>query len=140
MLQVLVGREYSDVVTDLVLTAKNSIKVLVYDWRWYSNDPGSKIQKFNQAIISQANAGVKVFALVNNDFLRGHIVDSKVLIKRVDTAKIMHAKMLIFDEKILVAGSHNLTKNAFELNHEISIVTDDVDGVARAVRFFNALQ
>lgn len=114
--------------------------MLVYDWRWYSNDPGSKVQKFNQAIIQQARAGVVVDVLVNSDFMRGHIEDSKVRIKQVDTAKIMHAKMLIFDDKILVAGSHNLTKNAFELNHEISIVTDDVDGVARSIKFFNALQ
>lgn len=140
MLQVLVGREYSDVVMELARTAKNSIKMLVYDWRWYSNDPGSKIQKFNQVIIQQANAGVVVEALVNSDFMKGHVVGSKVHIRQANTAKIMHAKMLIFDDKILVVGSHNLTKNAFELNHEISIVTDDVDGVARAIKFFTALQ
>lgn len=139
MLQVVAGPEYADVVTELVRTAKSSIKMLIYDWRWYSHDPGSKIQKFNQEIIRQANAGVVVRALVNSDFMKGRIDESKVSIRQVDTSRIMHAKMLIFDEKIVVVGSHNLTKNAFELNHEVSVIFDDVDGVARCNKFYDGL-
>lgn len=134
------GREYADAITEQVINAKNSIKMLVYDWRWYSNDPFSKIQKFTYEVIKQAGRGVSVECLVNADFMGAHLKSTKVNVKQVDTKKIMHAKMIIIDDKILATGSHNLTKNGFELNHEMSIITDDSEVVARGLAFFTALK
>lgn len=140
MIKVYAGREYADAITEQVANAKQSIKMLVYDWRWYSNDPFSKIQKFTYEVIKKAASGVDVDCLVNADFMAPHLNTTKVKVKQVDTKKIMHAKMIIIDDKILASGSHNLTKNGFELNHELSIITDDSEAVARALRFFRALK
>jgi len=140
MIKVYVGRDYADAITEQVVNAKQSIKMLVYDWRWYSNDPFSKIQKFTYEIIKKAASGVAVDCLCNADFMAPHLNSTKVNVKAVNTKKIMHAKMIIIDDKILAAGSHNLTKNGFELNYELSIITDDAESVARALRFFHALK
>ncbi|MFA7662624.1 MAG: phospholipase D-like domain-containing protein [Patescibacteria group bacterium] len=139
MQQVIIGREYPDFITSLVKQAKQSIKILIYDWRWYSSEIGSSIQNFNNELLNSANRGVGVSVLVNNDYIVPILKDSKIDIKKVNTKKVMHVKMIIIDNKYLVLGSHNLTKNAFELNHEISVFVDDQESVNRCITFFENL-
>lgn len=139
MQKIIIGREFPEVVTKLVKEATQSIKILIYDWRWYSGEPGSKVQKFNNEILQASRRGVDVSALVNSDFIFTPLRDQKISVKRINSSKIMHIKMIIVDGKYLVLGSHNLTKNAFELNHEISVLIDDVDSIARCDKFFNTM-
>lgn len=139
MQQVIIGREYPDFITSLVKQAKQSIKILIYDWRWYSSEIGSSIQNFNNELLNSANRGVGVSVLVNNDYIVPILKDSKIDIKKVNTKKVMHVKMIIIDNKYLVLGSHNLTKNAFDLNHEISVFVDDQESVNRCITFFENL-
>jgi phosphatidylserine/phosphatidylglycerophosphate/cardiolipin synthase-like enzyme len=58
LIKILSGRQYPQEVIPLINSAKNSIKIIVFDWRWYSRDPGSSCQLFNQAILSDAKRGV----------------------------------------------------------------------------------
>ena len=139
MVKAIVGREYADFLIEQVRNAKRSVKVLVYDWRWYSHDIGSKIQQFNYVLQEVSRNGVDVEVLVNTDFVSTHFAGTRVKVKKVETKKIMHAKRVIIDEKIACAGSHNFTKNAFDLNHEITIATDDEETVSRLLKFFEAL-
>jgi len=139
MQRIIIGKEYPRVVGEFVRNAKKSIKILIYDWRWYKGEVGTKIQKFNREIINATKRGVKVEALVNIEVIKSQLRGSKIKIKKVDTKKTMHAKMLIVDDRFLILGSHNLTKNAFEINHEVSVVIDDSLAVSRCVEFFNNL-
>lgn len=139
MQQIIIGREYPDIVTTLVKQSKQSIKILIYDWRWYENEIGARIQVFNNEIMRAVNRGVDVTVLANNHFVETILKDSKIKIKKVNTSKVMHIKMLIFDNKYLLLGSHNLTKNAFELNHEMSVLLDDTDSIAKCNTFFENL-
>src|SRR5574343_1940725 len=116
MQQIIIGREYPDIITNLVKNAKQSIKILIYDWRWYYNEVGSKIQLFNNEILNASNRGVEISVLFNNDFILKVFENSKINVKKVNTKKVMHFKMVIIDNKYLLLGYHNLTKNAFELN------------------------
>jgi phosphatidylserine/phosphatidylglycerophosphate/cardiolipin synthase-like enzyme len=68
-------------------------------------------------------------------FFRGQ----KIKIKRVNSSKILHAKIIIIDQKYLFLGSHNLTQNAFELSHEISIGIEDQEAINRCNNFFDNL-
>lgn len=139
MQQIIIGREYPDIVTSLVKQSKQSIKILIYDWRWYENEIGSRIQSFNNEVMRAVNRGVDVTVLANNHFVETILKDSKIKIKKVNTSKVMHIKMLIFDDEYILLGSHNLTKNAFEINHEMSVLLDDKDSIAKCNLFFDNL-
>ena len=139
MTQVIIGREYPQVITPLIQEAQNSIEILVFDWRWYENEPNSSVQKFNTAILEASNRGVKVRALVNNNIMPTILQLEKLSVKRVGSKNLMHVKMIIIDQKTLVIGSHNFSKRAFEINHEISLLVDDADEIARCRKYFEML-
>lgn len=139
MQQIIIGREYPEVVTKLVKEARQSIKILIYDWRWYSDEVGSRIQKFNNEIIKASRRGVDVSVLVNSDFIGNPLAEQKIKVRKINSSRVMHVKMLIFDDKYLVLGSHNLTKNAFELNHEISVLIEDIEAINKCRKFFNQI-
>ena len=136
MEKIIIGREYPTVINELVKNAKHSIKILIYDWRWYSSDVGSTIQKFNNEIIAATRRGVDVQALVNSDFIAKPLEGCKISVKKINSKKVMHVKMVIIDSKYLLIGSHNLTKNAFALNHEISALIEDVEAIKKCEDFF----
>lgn len=136
MSKIIIGREFPDELTAKVKNAEKSIKILIYDWRWYDGEVGERIQKFNNEIIRARQRGVDIQALVNSDYICNKLKDQDVNIKRINTKKTMHIKMLIVDNKYLFLGSHNLTKNAFELNHEISVLIEDIESIERCNNFF----
>jgi len=139
MTKVIIGREYPEVLTPLIEQCQHSIEILVFDWRWYKNEPNSSVQKFNHAILQASKRGVKVRALVNNNIMPTILSLENLLVKRVGTKKMMHVKMIILDGKTLVIGSHNFSKNAFEFNHEVSLLVEDMTTILRCQNYFNAL-
>ena len=56
----IIGAEFVKKVIPIIKTAKNTIDIIVYDWRWYPDQIGSRIQKFNNTII---DAKKKVYKL-----------------------------------------------------------------------------
>ena len=138
-MRVIIGRKYPDEIINAVKGAKQSIQILIYDWRWYSNEPGARIQKFNQEILTAVRRGVQVVARLNNSFICAPLEAGGVDIQRVASKKTMHVKMVIVDGKEVFLGSHNLTKNAFELNHELSIATDEPEVLTECIAFFNSI-
>lgn len=139
MVQVIIGREYPQVVTPLIEEAQHSIEILVFDWRWYATEPNSSVQKFNNSILQASTRGVKVRALVNNNIMPTIFQLEKLSVKRVGTKNLMHVKMIIIDQKIMVIGSHNFSKRAFEINHEISMLVDDENEINRCRKYFEML-
>jgi phosphatidylserine/phosphatidylglycerophosphate/cardiolipin synthase-like enzyme len=139
MQEIIIGREYPAIITEYVKNAKQSIKILIYDWRWYGDEIGASIQLFNNELLQASNRGVNVSVLVNNDYILPILKSSKISVKKVNTSKVMHVKLVIIDQKYLFLGSHNLTKNAFDLNHEISVLLDDVESINKCSNFFDNL-
>jgi phosphatidylserine/phosphatidylglycerophosphate/cardiolipin synthase-like enzyme len=139
MNQVIIGKEYPTILTPLIEQAQHTIEILVFDWRWYKNEPNSTIQKFNNAILEASARGVKVRALVNNNIMPTILQLEKLSVKRVGTKKMMHVKMIIIDGKQIAIGSHNFSKNAFVFNHEVSTLSDDPNIIKRCQFYFNNL-
>lgn len=137
MEKIIFGREYPAVVIKLVKDAQQSIKILMYVWMWYDGEIGASIQKFNNEIIQANLRGVDVTALVNLGNADDKLRQQKINVKRIYTTKIMHIKLVIVDDKYLLIGSHNFTKRAFDLNHEVSVFIDDPVSVDQCVKFFN---
>ena len=136
-MELLIGREYPDEIIEAVKNAKNSIKILMYDWRWYSHQPGARIQKLNQEILRAAKRGVSVRAVLNNTSILRILKENGIDALVTNVQRTMHIKLVVIDEKTLFIGSHNFSINGFELNHEMSVRLDDLETVSRCSGFFD---
>lgn len=135
----IIGNQFSKKVIPLIDSVKLSIKIVVFDWRWYPSDPANPVQLFNQAIIRAKRRGVKIQVIGNCDDVLKILNNEGIEAKKAITRNLVHAKMIIFDDKDLVIGSHNFTQSGFTLNHEISSYISDCSNIKDYIRFFNSL-
>lgn len=138
-MDIVIGRQFPEKVVPLLDNAKSKIDVMVFDWRWYVSDPGSSVQLFNQAIARAAKRGVKIRAIVNSDDIAQHLRRVGVDVKKFVSQHLLHCKLMIIDENIVVTGSHNYTQSAFTMNMELSVVLEEVLNTIEFSNFFQSL-
>jgi phosphatidylserine/phosphatidylglycerophosphate/cardiolipin synthase-like enzyme len=138
-MQAIIGKDYPRQVIPLIENAKNSIKIVVFDWRWYENDPGNPCQLFNNAIVRASRRGVAVRACVNSENIRTKLVDNGIAVKIPVSSRLMHSKIIIIDENILILGSHNFSQSAFTQNFETSVILRDLPDISKLSMFFDSL-
>src|SRR3972149_4320775 len=129
----IIAAQYPKVVIPLIDSAEPSIRVIVFDWRFYPTQPGHPVSLFNVAVARAAQRGVEVRALVNSSV----VVEALKKIKCDE--KLLHTKMIIVDDVKVVLGSHNLTQNAFTFNHEASVLLEMNSQDHSFVKYFEAL-
>jgi phosphatidylserine/phosphatidylglycerophosphate/cardiolipin synthase-like enzyme len=137
--EILIGKQFPARVTNLIHLAKHSIKTVVYDWRWYPNDPGNSVQIFNQAILRAVKRGVKVEAIANNDNIVSILKENGVFAKKILVNGIMHVKLMIIDDDVVIIGSHNYTHNAFVVNQELSTILFNPENIEQYNKYFRSL-
>ena len=137
--EVLISREFPKKIIPLIKKAKKSINIIVFDWGWYPNDIGESIQIFNNALFNANKRGVKVRALVQKRLIMVILERCGIEAKILHSNKLLHIKMMLIDEEIAIIGSHNYTKNAFNLNHEVSIIIRDTKSIEELKGYFNNL-
>lgn len=138
-MDIIIGNEFPKKVIPLIEKAKTSIDIVVFDWRWYPQDPGSSAQLFNQAIIRAARRGVKIRAVANSSDIISFLNSQNIEAKNLRTKKVVHVKLMILDDDFVVLGSHNYTQSAFTMNYELSVVLEYPPDFSRFKEFFNNL-
>ena len=138
-METIIGSEFPKKVIPLINASKKTIEIVVFDWRWYPQDPGASCQLFNQAIVQATRRGVKVRAIANNDEIVKVLNENGCEAKRILTKKLVHSKLMIIDGEIVVTGSHNYTESAFQMNYELSVILDNLENVAGFSNFFQNL-
>jgi len=138
-MEAIIGKQFPQKVIPLIENAKQSIKIVVFDWRWYPNDPANPVQLFNQAIIRAKRRGVDVKVITNIDDIIKILNTEKIEAKKPNTPKLIHSKMMIIDDKILILGSHNYTQSAFTMNHEASVVIESESELDNFIKYFHNL-
>ena len=138
-MQAIIGKEFPAKVIPLIDNAKKSIKIVVFDWRWYPNDPANPVQLFNQSVARAVKRGVSVLAIANSNEIIAILNQIGVKAKKLFTKNLVHAKIIIIDDQIVVLGSHNYTQSAFTMNYEISVVFDDINSSKDFIDFFASL-
>ena len=137
--QILLSREFPKVVIPLIKNAKKSIDIIVFDWGWYPDEIGEPIQIFNNSIYNANKHGVKVRALVQKRLIKIILEKLNIDVKVLHSSKLLHIKLMIIDGEIAILGSHNYTKNAFNVNHEVSIITRQEEDIQKLQTYFNNL-
>jgi phosphatidylserine/phosphatidylglycerophosphate/cardiolipin synthase-like enzyme len=117
----IIGADFPKKVIPLIDEANRNIDIVVYDWRWYANQPGHCVQQFNNALVRAVGRGVHVRALVNRPDLLPMLKSVGINARVTQDARTLHAKLIIIDTHTLVIGSHNFTRNAFSHNIEASV-------------------
>jgi len=138
-IEAIIGKEFIKKVIPLVENAKSSIKIVVFDWRWYPNDPANPAQLFNHAILTAKNRGVDVKAITNTDDVVKLLNQQGCKAKHPISKKLIHAKIMIIDDRHLIIGSHNYTQSAFTMNQEVSVILRDVSAISPFSLFFDSL-
>lgn len=138
-MEAIIGKQFPKVVIPLIENAKSSIKVVVFDWRWYPNDPANPVQLFNQAIVRAVRRGVRVEAVANSEEIINTLKSVGCQAKKLLSKNLVHAKLMVIDEKIVIIGSHNYTQSAFSMNHEISAMFGDCETAKQFLQFFDSL-
>ena len=135
----IIGKEFAKKVIPLRGGSKNTIDIIVYDWRLYPDQIGSSIQKFNNAIVVAQRKGIKVRAITNCREIINILKENKIDAKKLFSSKKLHVKLMIIDDEIAILGSHNYTTSAFTLNFEISVIIQEKEVVNRLKTFFENL-
>ena len=137
--QTIISRDFPKKVTPLIKNAKKSIEIIVFDWGWYPDEIGEPIQIFNNAIFNANKHGVVVRAIVQKRLISAILRNLNIKAKILHSSKLLHIKLMIIDSKIAILGSHNYTKNAFNVNHEVSIMIHDEKSILELQGYFNNL-
>ncbi len=137
--ETIIGREFPKKVIPLIDQAKTSIDIIVFDWRWYPQDPGAAAQLFNQTIVRAVRRGVKVRVIANNDEIINILKQVGCEAKKLLTKSLVHCKIMIIDNEIAITGSHNYTQAAFQMNLELSTILRGREEIKRIIEFFNNL-
>jgi len=122
--KVLIGGKFIDGVIPLINDAKNSIDIIVYDWRIYPDAPSHPVNRLNAALFSALARGVNIRALVNHSVVKDFLISVGIKARMLDSKKILHAKSMLIDRRYSICGSHNYTQGGMILNHEISLAVD----------------
>jgi phosphatidylserine/phosphatidylglycerophosphate/cardiolipin synthase-like enzyme len=139
IMQTIIGKEFPKKVIPLIESSKKSIKIIVFDWRWYFNDPANPVQLFNQSLIRARRRGVNILVLTNNDAIAKILQSEDIAAKQIVSKKTLHVKMMLIDDDIVVLGSHNYTQHAFTKNFEASVLFQDAEAFQNLNTFFQNL-
>jgi len=138
-MNIVIGQEFVQKVLALIRDAKRDIKICVFDWRWYPNDPSNPAQIFNHALVTASRRGIKITAVTNDDHIIATLQGEGIFAKKLLSRNLLHAKFMVIDDEVFVLGSHNYTQNAFTTNFEVSIIGREVESSLRLRDFFNLL-
>ena len=136
---IIIGSEFPKQIIPLIKAAQHSIKIIVYDWRWYPSDIGSPCQRFNHEIIQAHRRGINIEVITNIDQVIRTLNEQGIKARRLQSKRLVHVKLMIIDDTDAIIGSHNYTQNAFTLNYELSIHLPKMEGIDRLLTFFNKL-
>lgn len=135
----IISSQFPKIVIPLIDSALYSVDIVVFDWRFYKNDPGNPVSEFNMAIARAVRRGVSVRCLVQNDGVVEQLKELGCWAKKLNSKRILHTKLLLVDKKKCIIGSHNYTQRAFSSNYEASIFVHLAEENNQLVQYFNNL-
>jgi len=138
-MQAIIGKDFPKEVIPLIDNAKHTIKCIVFFWGWYGNEPANPCQLFNSAIVRAVKRGVKIQACVNSRKIATPLIENGIQARIPVSKSLMHTKMVIIDDNILVLGSHNFSQSAFTTNFETSILIQGDDCIKKFSDFFDSI-
>lgn len=74
-----------------------------------------------------------------NKFFTRRFKEAGFSVRYLHSGTTQHAKLLIFDSKFIVFGSHNLTTRSVVSRHDISLITDNPSLLSTLISYYNSI-
>ena len=143
-------REYLPLVVGCIQESVEEILVCVYEWGWYEGQRTGTIQDVNRNVCQAAKRGLKVRALLHNEAMSrslgkinrksaGRLRRNGVDVRLGGTAKVIHAKLWVFDGKKAIVCTHNISGRAVSSNAELGVLLEDGESVGKVRDYFERL-
>jgi len=149
--EVVMDAQYFQVAKKMIQEAKTSIKVMMFEMRYYDEHPNSPSNLLIKALIDAKKRGVKaeVILEVREDEDRttqGNRRTGKMLSEGgVEVIydplfKTTHAKCMVADGEIILLGSTNWTYHALADNNEVSVLIRSKELAKILLDYFNRVK
>lgn len=127
------GNEAKDKIIELISSSKENIKISMYNFSY---------KKFAKELVDASKKGLKVEVILDKEKIKEDDDIYKYFknngVNVIIPKKKLHTKIALFDNKILLIGSLNWTKESFEENYEILLILDDKKIINETNIFFNS--
>ncbi len=125
------GKELDERIENLIDSSKNEIIIAMYNFSH---------KEILKKLKDSSKKGVKILLILDEEKYKENKKLTKELeeenVKIIITRDKMHMKVAIFDNKFLLIGSMNWTKESFEENHEIVIINNDLETIIKLSSYF----
>lgn len=123
-------------IEELIKSSQHSIEVAMYNF---------SLKSLAQELIQAKKRGLEVKVFLDKEKSKDKSSEYKLLKKNgVDVILIgytkLHTKLAIFDKKVAVFGSSNWTKESFDKNYEIIVVSQQDDMLKKLNQFIKQLK
>ncbi len=122
----LTDRDYFKTVDHLFNSANRSIRMIMFDIKYYPDYPDSPGNYLVYALGSAAERGLDVEIIVDEWLTEKPILtmlkDRGVRIKYDSPDITTHAKLIIIDSEIVIIGSTNWSYHSIDENHEANVI------------------
>lgn len=130
--------------------AQHRVDALQYQWNFYPHKPESPMQELNNAVMGASRRGVKVRVYLNiesyshnlsaiNNRAKANLTNAGIAVKFSPQFPIMHSKIFLIDDDIVVLGSHNLSHRSVTVNDETSVLIKSREVCMEFRRYFELL-
>lgn len=139
----LTDREYFPTVREAISSANGSIRMVMFDIRYYPDYPESPGNLLIGLLGDAAERGVDV-RMIADEWLTEKPVLSMlrergVCIKYDSGETTTHAKLIIIDSEIVIIGSTNWSYHSFEENHEANAVIRSEELAGQFIDYFEKI-
>jgi len=146
----LIGGEFYNELVKLIDESSQSIYSIQYQWKWNVHERHSKVQRLGAAIIRAKARKCEVSVLLNTESPRRNLsvinrvtgdqlAREGVQVRLLRTNALLHTKLWIFDHKICLVGSHNISSRALSANEEVSVKIESKEVAGVMYAYFNTL-
>ena len=135
----LVNAEYFKTLLYKIYHAEESVRVVMFDWRFGNNKLGSPIYRINQQMKSAAKRGLDCRAILQSEKVAEALEQEGWQTKTISKDHLLHMKVVIIDRNTALVGSHNLTESAMSYNAEVSLLTIEKEAVDVLLKGFDEL-
>jgi HKD family nuclease len=153
------GRDYYSIAKDSLQSAEESIYMVMYLVSLYSYDKTSQVYNLVSELIKAHKRGIAVRVILdqNIDFVSGRNINRwmpegknawcfKVLkevgvdVRYDNLTTYTHAKAIVIDGEIIIMGSSNWSKSAFNKNAEVNLLIKSKDLAEEILEYFKTIK
>lgn len=150
MIRILIDEDYRKMLVQALSGARREIRIMQYRIQRKLGRGQTEDNLFLDTIKERVSKGVKVWLIIDyyprtgmaykeNLYTALILMDNGVYARYLKSSRVCHSKVVIVDQEIVIAGSHNWTTNSLRRNSEVSIMIKDKEEAKRLIEEFDRL-